>query len=67
VTVTGTNLNGATAVDFGTTPGTITADSSTSVTATSPAGTGTVDVTVATPTGVSPPVAADQFAFGSQP
>ena len=66
VTVTGTNLNGATAVDFGSTPGTITADSSTSVTATSPAGTGTVDVTVATPTGVSPPVAADQFSFGPQ-
>ena len=56
VTVTGTNLSGATAVDFGSTPGTITADSSTSVTATSPAGTGTVDVTVATPSGVSAPV-----------
>ena len=66
VTITGTNLSGATAVDFGSTPGTITADSSTSITATSPAGHGTVDVTVATPTGVSPPVAADQFAFGAQ-
>jgi hypothetical protein len=66
VTVTGTNLSGATAVDFGSTPGTITADSSSSVTATSPAGAGTVDVTVVTPSGVSAPVAADQFSFGSQ-
>jgi hypothetical protein len=66
VTITGTNLAGATAVDFGSTPGTITADSPTSVTATSPAGAGTVDVTVVTPSGVSPPVAADQFSFGAQ-
>ncbi len=66
VTVTGTGLSGATAVDFGSSPGTITADSSTSVTATSPAGTGTVDVTVTTPTGISTPVAADQFSFGSE-
>ena len=66
VTITGTNLSGATAVSFGASPGTITADSSTSVTATSPAGTGTVDVTVTTPSGVSPPVAADQFSFGPQ-
>ena len=66
VTVTGTNLSGATAVDFGSTPGTITADSSNSVTATSPAGTGTVDVTVVTPSGVSTPLAADQFSFGTQ-
>ena len=50
VTVTGTNLEDATAVDFGPdNRGSITADSATSVTATSPAGTGTVDVTVTTP------------------
>ncbi len=66
VTVTGTNLNGATAVDFGGVPGTITADGPTSVTATSPAGTGTVDVSVTTASGISEPVAADQFSFGPQ-
>ena len=66
VTIAGTDLSGATAVDFGSTPGTITADSSNSVTATSPAGTGTVDVTVVTPSGVSTPLAADQFSFGTQ-
>ncbi len=66
VTITGTNLSGATAVDFGGVPGTVTADSATSVTATSPAGTGTVDVTVTTPIGISAPVAVDQFSFGPQ-
>ena len=49
MTITGTNLSGATAVDFGANAGTITADSAGSVTATSPAGTGTVDVTVTNP------------------
>ena len=66
VTITGTNLDGATAVDFGGVPGAITADSGSSVTATSPAGTGTVDVTVSTPSGISAPVPADQFSFGPQ-
>jgi hypothetical protein len=66
VTVTGTNLDGATGVNFGGVPGTITADSATSVTATAPAGTGTVDVTVSTPSGVSAPVAADRYSFGTQ-
>ena len=66
VTVTGTSLGSATAVDFGPgNPGTITADSATSVTATAPAGTGTVDVTVTTPTGTTTPTAADRYSFGA--
>ncbi|MCL4553284.1 MAG: IPT/TIG domain-containing protein, partial [Candidatus Marsarchaeota archaeon] len=64
VTITGTNLNGATAVDFGTTAGTITADSSTSITATSPAeSAGTVDITVTTAGGGSTTPGADQFTY----
>ena len=47
VTITGTNFSGATAVSFGGTAATgFTVNSATSITATSPAGTGTVDVTV---------------------
>ena len=42
-------LGGATGVNFGANPGTITADSATSITATSPAGTGVVDVVVTGP------------------
>ena len=54
VTITGTGFTGATAVDFGTTPATdFTVVSDTSITADSPAGTGTVDVTVTTPGGTS--------------
>lgn len=56
VTVTGTNLTGATAVTFGTKPGTITANTPTSITVTSPSGTGTVNLTVTTPGGTSGPV-----------
>ncbi|MGH4023284.1 MAG: IPT/TIG domain-containing protein [Pseudonocardiaceae bacterium] len=48
VTITGQNLSGATAVNFGATAGTITASTAGSVTVTSPAGTGTVAVTVTT-------------------
>ncbi|MFG2909494.1 IPT/TIG domain-containing protein [Kitasatospora sp. NPDC048286] len=54
VTLTGTHLNGATAVNFGTTPATaFTVDSDTQITATTPAGSaaGPVDVTVTTPGG----------------
>ncbi|MGK8556175.1 IPT/TIG domain-containing protein [Nocardia gipuzkoensis] len=54
VTLTGTNLTGATAVGFGTTPATsFTIDSATQITAISPAVTGVVLVTVTTPGGVS--------------
>ena len=50
VTVSGTNLTGATAVHFGTNAGTsISGVTATSLTVTSPAGTGTVDVTVDDP------------------
>ena len=67
VVISGSNLEAATAVDFGPgNPGVISSDTATSLTAVSPAGTGTVDVTVTTPTGSSPPVAADQYSFGVQ-
>jgi IPT/TIG domain len=56
VTITGTNLAGATAVRFGSKLATITANTPTSVTATSPSGTGTVGVTVTTPGGTSNPL-----------
>ncbi len=55
VTIGGTNLCGATAVDFGSTPATITNISAdcTTVTVTEPPGTGTVPVSVTTPAGVA--------------
>jgi IPT/TIG domain-containing protein len=58
VTLTGTNLSGATAVRFGTTDASsFTVVSSTQITAVVPSGSaGTVDVTVTTPGGTSPPV-----------
>ena len=67
VTVSGTNLTGATAVDFGTNPGTsISGVTATSLTVTSPAGTGTVDVTVTTPNGTSAVNApSDQFTYNA--
>ena len=69
VTVSGTNLSGATAVDFGTVAAaSFTVDSSTTITATAPAeAAGTVNVTVTTPFGTSATSAADQFTFGSTP
>ena len=54
VTITGTGLAGATAVRFGAAAATITADSATQITVTSPPGTGRVDITVTTPAGTSP-------------
>ncbi|WP_328691018.1 IPT/TIG domain-containing protein [Streptomyces caniferus] len=56
VTITGTNLGGATSVHFGTKTATITANTPTSVTVISPSGTGTVPVTVTTPGGTSNPL-----------
>ncbi|WP_329409986.1 IPT/TIG domain-containing protein [Nocardia vinacea] len=54
VVLTGTNLTGATAVDFGATPAiSFTVDSATQITAVAPAGTGTVQVTVTTAGGTS--------------
>jgi hypothetical protein len=46
VTLQGSGLGGASAVDFGSTPGQVTADSNTSITVLSPPGTGTVQITV---------------------
>ena len=63
VIITGSNLGGETAVDFGTTPGTVTADSPTSITVTSPSGTGIVDITVTTSSGASATSSADQFTY----
>ncbi|MEY9935637.1 hypothetical protein ABH926_010319 [Catenulispora sp. GP43] len=56
VTITGVNLAGATAVRFGTKPGTITANTPTSVTVISPSGAGVVQVTVTTAGGTSNPL-----------
>jgi hypothetical protein len=69
VTITGTNLNGATAVMFGSTAATsFTVNSSTSITAVDPAGSvGTVDVKVTTPYGTSAAVAADHFTYNAVP
>jgi YVTN family beta-propeller protein len=65
VVVVGTNLSGATAVDFGSTAAsTYTVDSSTEISATSPSGSdGTVNVTVTTSSGTSATSAADDFTY----
>lgn len=56
VTITGTNLGGATAVHFGPNLGTITGNTPTQVTVISPAGSGVVDTTVTTVGGTSNPL-----------
>ncbi len=68
VTIKGTSLEGASAVDFGEAPGSsVTVLSATELTVTSPAHAAeTVHVTVTTPGGTSLTSSADQFAF-SQP
>ena len=67
VTITGSGFTSNSTVDFGTAnPGTsVTYISPTSITAVSPSGTGTVDVTVTNPAGTSATSAADHFTFGS--
>jgi hypothetical protein len=68
VTITGTGFGGATAVEFGGTSATsFTVNSATSISATSPVGSGTVDVTVTTAGGTSPTSSADQFAYAPVP
>jgi len=68
VTITGTNFTGATAVSFGATAAKgFTVDSATSITATAPGGTGTVDIRVTTPGGTSATSAADQFTYIAPP
>jgi hypothetical protein len=65
VTITGTNLSGATAVNFGATPASsFEVDSATQITAISPAGaTGVAHVTVTTIGGTSGTSAADDFTY----
>lgn len=68
VTITGTNLGGASAVSFGGTPAaSYTVVSATSITAVAPAGTGAVDVTVTTPNSQSATSNADVYNFLSTP
>ena len=64
VTITGTTFTGATAVHFGATPASsFKLDGDTQITAVSPAGSGTADVTVTTPSGTSAAGAGDQFTY----
>src|SRR5207244_605785 len=65
VVITGTGFTGATGVKFGTTNATnFTVNSSTQITATAPAGTGVVDVTVTIPVGgTSATSGADRFTY----
>jgi alpha-tubulin suppressor-like RCC1 family protein len=69
VKITGTQLEGVTAVRFGASSATkFTIDSPTSITAVSPAGAlGTVDVTVTAPAGTSPTGPADRFSYVAPP
>jgi large repetitive protein len=66
VTITGTNLGGATSVHFGTVTAPITSNTDTQITVTSPSATmpGVVDVTVTTAGGTSAVSPADQFNYG---
>lgn len=74
VTITGTNFTDsggawqATAVSFGGTPATsVVVVNATTITCVSPAGTGTVDVTVTSIGGTSATSPSDQFTYGSTP
>jgi Predicted solute binding protein len=69
VTITGTNFTGASAVKFGSTnASSFTVNSSTQITATSPAGSaGTVDITVTTTGGTSATGSSDQFTYVAAP
>src|SRR5262249_15986455 len=67
VTITGTNFNEVSAVKFGSNAAaSVTVNSATSITALSPAGSGTVDVTVTTAGGTSPTSQADRFTYGPE-
>ena len=64
VTISGTNLAGATAVDFGSMQVTsFLSDTASQITLSSPPGSGTVDVIVVTPAGTSATSSADQFSY----
>lgn len=65
VTITGFNFTEATAVTFGSTPAaSFMISSGTTITASSPPGSGTVDITVSSPLDVSSTSSADQFNYG---
>jgi hypothetical protein len=63
VTITGTNLAGATSVSFGGLAGRIISDSGTQITVVSPSGKGTVYITVTTAAGTSAPTAACEYTY----
>jgi hypothetical protein len=65
VTITGIDFLAGASVRFGTVAATVTALTPTSIIATSPAGTGSVDVVVTTPYGTSTPHAADRFTYAA--
>jgi|SRR5215831_12809825 len=68
VTLTGSGFSGVTAVNFGTEPAAdFSSDSDTQITAISPSGTGTADITVTTPAGVSAASLAAKFTYSSDP
>ncbi len=68
VTITGTNLSSATAVEFGTNNASITSNTATQIVATSPSGsTGSVHVTVTTAGGTSTTGGSDQFTYYTVP
>lgn len=68
VAITGKNIVSASVVDFGSTPATlIEPKSANTILAVSPAGTGTVDITVTTSVGTSPITPADEFTYVSTP
>jgi IPT/TIG domain len=65
VTISGTGFVSVTGVEFGTTAAGFTVDPDGQITATSPPGTGTVDVVIVTTGGASPDSAADQFTYAA--
>jgi alpha-tubulin suppressor-like RCC1 family protein len=68
VTITGVEFTGSTAVKFGTAEAaSFTVNSASSITATAPPGTGTVDITVTTPSGISPSTPNDRYTYQFAP
>lgn len=68
VSISGTSFKGVSQVDFGpANPATIVSTTPTNVVVTSPAGSGTVDVTVTTVRGTSATSAADHFTYNNPP
>lgn len=68
VTISGIGLGGADAVSFGSQPAaSFTVESQSTILATAPAGTGTVNVTVTTASGTSPIVTADRYTYRLAP